>query len=56
MNEAAEGDSLKKMLKTIAAFASQDGGTVLIGVRDYPRSWACPRSRPPTSRNSRSSA
>ncbi|MER5478792.1 ATP-binding protein [Streptomyces sp. NPDC002734] len=29
-----EGDSRKKMLKTIAAFASQDGGTVLIGVRD----------------------
>ncbi|MFF9105176.1 RNA-binding domain-containing protein [Streptomyces rubrogriseus] len=32
--EVPEGDSRKKMLKTIAAFASQDGGTVLIGVRD----------------------
>ncbi|MFE2719486.1 helix-turn-helix domain-containing protein [Streptomyces mirabilis] len=29
-----EGDSRKKMLKTIAAFASRDGGTVLIGVSD----------------------
>lgn len=28
------GESRKKMLKTIAAFASQDGGTVLIGVQD----------------------
>ncbi|WP_445398773.1 AlbA family DNA-binding domain-containing protein [Streptomyces sp. LE64] len=32
--EVPEGDSRKKMLKTIAAFASRDGGTVLIGVRD----------------------
>lgn len=32
--EVPEGDSRKKMLKTIAAFASQDGGTVLIGVQD----------------------
>ena len=32
--EVPEGDSRKKMVKTIAAFASQDGGTVLIGVRD----------------------
>ncbi|MGW3038382.1 AlbA family DNA-binding domain-containing protein [Streptomyces sp. NPDC001178] len=32
--QVPEGDSRKKMLKTIAAFASQDGGTVLIGVRD----------------------
>ena len=32
--EVPESDSRKKMLKTIAAFASQDGGTVLIGVRD----------------------
>lgn len=32
--EVPEGDSRKKMLKTIAAFASQDGGTLLIGVRD----------------------
>lgn len=32
--EVPEGESRKKMLKTIAAFASQDGGTVLIGVRD----------------------
>jgi hypothetical protein len=32
--EVPEGDSRKKMLKTIAAFASQDGGTILIGVRD----------------------
>lgn len=32
--EVPEGDSRKKMLKTIAAFASQDGGTVLMGVRD----------------------
>ncbi|MCG0284004.1 helix-turn-helix domain-containing protein [Streptomyces sp. PSAA01] len=29
-----EGESRKKMLKTIAAFASQDGGTILIGVQD----------------------
>jgi hypothetical protein len=32
--EVPEGDSRKKMLKTVAAFASQDGGTLLIGVRD----------------------
>ncbi|MEU2990189.1 AlbA family DNA-binding domain-containing protein [Streptomyces sp. NPDC001758] len=32
--EVPEGDSRKKMLKTIVAFASQDGGTILIGVRD----------------------
>lgn len=33
-----EGDSRKKMLKTVAAFASgQDGGTVLIGVEDDTR-------------------
>lgn len=32
--EVPEGDSRKKMLKTIAAFASQDGGTLLIGVQD----------------------
>ncbi|MEV6383170.1 ATP-binding protein [Streptomyces sp. NPDC051773] len=32
--EVPEGDSRKKMLKTIAAFASQDGGTILIGVSD----------------------
>ncbi|MFD7702163.1 helix-turn-helix domain-containing protein [Streptomyces caelestis] len=32
--EVPEGDTRKKMVKTIAAFASQDGGTVLIGVRD----------------------
>ncbi|WP_405988353.1 helix-turn-helix domain-containing protein [Streptomyces sp. NBC_00986] len=32
--EVPEGDSRKKMLKTIAAFASRDGGTVLIGVQD----------------------
>ncbi|MER5436474.1 ATP-binding protein [Streptomyces sp. NPDC002588] len=32
--EVPEGDSRKQMLKTIAAFASQDGGTVLIGVQD----------------------
>lgn len=32
--EVPEGESRKKMLKTIAAFASQDGGTVLIGVQD----------------------
>lgn len=32
--EVPEGDSRKKMLKTIAAFASKDGGTILIGVRD----------------------
>ncbi|MEU5712576.1 AlbA family DNA-binding domain-containing protein [Streptomyces flaveolus] len=32
--EVPEGESRKKMLKTIAAFASQDGGTILIGVRD----------------------
>jgi hypothetical protein len=32
--EVPEGESRRKMLKTIAAFASQDGGTVLIGVRD----------------------
>ncbi|MFH9072550.1 AlbA family DNA-binding domain-containing protein [Streptomyces alboflavus] len=32
--EVPEGDSRKKMLKTIAAFASRDGGTILIGVRD----------------------
>ncbi|MFJ2206350.1 AlbA family DNA-binding domain-containing protein [Streptomyces microflavus] len=32
--EIPEGNSRKKMLKTIAAFASQDGGTVLIGVQD----------------------
>ncbi|MFJ1708496.1 helix-turn-helix domain-containing protein [Kitasatospora sp. NPDC088346] len=30
----AAGESRRKMLKTIAAFASQDGGTVLIGVQD----------------------
>ncbi|MFD9541446.1 helix-turn-helix domain-containing protein [Streptomyces sp. NPDC060022] len=32
--EVPEGESRKKMLKTAAAFASQDGGTILIGVRD----------------------
>ncbi|UXX97421.1 ATP-binding protein [Streptomyces sp. AD2-2] len=32
--EVPQGESRKKMLKTIAAFASQDGGTVLIGVQD----------------------
>ncbi|MEU3430484.1 AlbA family DNA-binding domain-containing protein [Streptomyces gardneri] len=32
--EVPEGESRKKMLKTIAAFASKDGGTVLIGVQD----------------------
>ncbi|MFI9830805.1 helix-turn-helix domain-containing protein [Streptomyces sp. NPDC051913] len=32
--EVPQGDSRKKMLKTVAAFASRDGGTVLIGVRD----------------------
>lgn len=36
--EVPEGDSRKKMLKTVAAFASgQDGGTVLIGVEDDTR-------------------
>ncbi|AEM88747.1 AlbA family DNA-binding domain-containing protein [Streptomyces violaceusniger] len=32
--DVPEGESRKKMLKTIAAFASQDGGTILIGVQD----------------------
>ncbi|MBJ7903812.1 ATP-binding protein [Streptomyces sp. DSM 110735] len=32
--EVPESESRKKMLKTIAAFASQDGGTILIGVQD----------------------
>jgi hypothetical protein len=32
--EAPKDEARKKMLKTIAAFASQDGGTVLIGVED----------------------
>ncbi|MFD3519996.1 helix-turn-helix domain-containing protein [Streptomyces sp. NPDC058653] len=32
--QVPEGESRKKMLKTIAAFASQDGGTILIGIRD----------------------
>ncbi|MFG2683982.1 helix-turn-helix domain-containing protein [Streptomyces sp. NPDC048392] len=32
--EVPEGESRKKMLKTVAAFASQDGGTILIGVGD----------------------
>jgi len=32
--EIPEGESRKKMLKTIAAFAGQDGGTVLIEVQD----------------------
>ena len=32
--EIPDGESRKKMLKTIAAFAGQDGGTVLIGVQD----------------------
>ncbi|MFF2780977.1 helix-turn-helix domain-containing protein [Streptomyces sp. NPDC058052] len=32
--EVPEGESRKKMLKTIAAFASKDGGTILIGVED----------------------
>lgn len=32
--EVPEGESRKKMLKTIAAFASLDGGTILIGVQD----------------------
>lgn len=32
--EVPEGESRKKMLKTVVAFASQDGGTLLIGVRD----------------------
>ncbi|MEU0403297.1 ATP-binding protein [Streptomyces sp. NPDC006197] len=32
--EVPEGESRKKMLKTIAAFASKDGGTILIGVQD----------------------
>jgi hypothetical protein len=36
--EVPMGDSRKKMLKTVAAFASgQDGGTVLIGVEDDTR-------------------
>ncbi|MEU3693837.1 AlbA family DNA-binding domain-containing protein [Streptomyces narbonensis] len=32
--EVPEGESRKKMLKTIAAFASKDRGTILIGVQD----------------------
>ncbi|PZH16442.1 ATP-binding protein [Streptomyces sp. NTH33] len=32
--EIPEGESRKKMLKTISAFASKDGGTVLIGIED----------------------
>lgn len=51
--EVPEGDSRKKMLKTIAAFASQDGGTVLIGVRDDLKIVGLPRGRTSTSRSSR---
>jgi hypothetical protein len=31
---AKDSEHRRKMLKTVAAFASQDGGTILIGVRD----------------------